>query len=429
MLLPSRQQALDTFLHKLFPAFDLSGLAVRTVVPTGGPAVTIIYIQHLIDPADLERLVLTPLSRGPANGSPAEIAASGRFPAPTLQVATDAEALQKGLYAGLAALHFDGHAAALLVGSPQTNRTLSAFGSGTDNNVAVLYRHLPTADLRVVRIAHNRTAVVYLQSQAAPDVVQAAVDFAGQLGTMPPKMAWWRAMLDILRLPKVLECPQPTAAAAALKLGYVAILTDHHPLPLLAPTTLELLLSGPRDVTLPTAVQRLVVWPRVVAASAGLLIGAMLIAITSYHHTLLPGPFLVALAATRQNAPLPIVLEIALVAALSDAAQAAACRFGGQRILFLAWMGAVIAIMGSMQVGVIGAMSGMASISSMIIRDVLPNPALPRMLRIWQYIFMVAGAGLGVYGITLLVFALLVYLGEERILTNPIRLSPGAVTQ
>lgn len=65
----------------------------------------------------------------------------------------------------------------------------------------------------------------------------------------------------------------------------------------------------------------------------------------------------------------------------------------------------------------------------MIIRDVLPNQALGRLLRIWRYLFMVAGAGLGVYGITLLTFAMLVYLGQEQVFANPIRIAPGAVTR
>ena len=402
---------------------------MRTLTPPGSPAVTIIYLRDLMDPADLERLVLTPLSQGAIAGAPTDLARSGRFPAPTLEVAETAGALRDGLFFGLAAIHIDGHAAALLVGSPQASRPLTAFGSGTDHNVAVLYRHLPSPDLRVERMNGNRTALVYLQSKAAPDVVRAVAAWAGHLSPQPPQMVWWQAALDILRLPQAQECSLPSAMAAALEQGYVAVMTDHLSVPLLAPTTLELLLSGPKDVTLPPAVRRLVILPRVIAAMIGLLVGALLIAITGYHHTLLPGTFLVALAATRQNAPLPIVLEVFLVSALSDVAQAAAIRLGGQRILFLAWTGSVIAIIGAMQVGVIGAISGITAIGAMIIRDLLPNPALGRVLRIWRYLFMVVGAGLGVYGITLLTFAMLSYLGEERILANPIRLSPGAVTQ
>lgn len=402
---------------------------MRTLAPPGSPAVTVIYIRDLMDPADLERLVLTPLSHGAVAGAPADLARIGRFPAPTVQVAEEAGALRDGLYAGLAAIHIDGHATALLVGSPQTIRPFSAFDAGTDHNVAVLYRHLPSPDLRVERLTGNRTAVVYLQSKAPAPVVRAVAAWAGQLGPQPPQMPWWKAVIGVLRLPAAQECAVPAALAAALEHGYVAVLTDHRSVPMVAPATIELLLSSAKDLNLPPAVRWLAVRARVLAFFWGLELGALLIAITAYHHSLVPGPFLVAMAATRQNAPLPISLEIFLASVLADAAQAAAYRLGGPRFLFLAWIATVLTIMGMMQVGVIGAISGITSIAAMIARDVLPNLALARVLRVWRYLFMMAGAGLGVYGLTLLTYAMLVYLGEEQICENPIRMSPRAVTR
>lgn len=92
MQLPSRQQALDAFVQRLFPAPELSELTIRALTPPGSPAVTIMYIRDLMDPADLERLVLTPLAQGSIAGAPADLARSGRFPAPTLQVAEAAGA-------------------------------------------------------------------------------------------------------------------------------------------------------------------------------------------------------------------------------------------------------------------------------------------------------------------------------------------------
>lgn len=195
----------------------------------------------------------------------------------------------------------------------------------------------------------------------------------------------------------------------------------------MAPTTLELLFQARGDSALPPAVKKVIFWPRLVAAVLGLTLNASLVAVSAYHHSLMPGPFLVAMATTRGNLPLPVVGEMLLVSVISDSLESAVVRTGGRKLLVLAQVGSLLAFMTLMQVGMLGAISGAVGIVDNAIRATLPNPATKRAVRLWRYFFIGAGAGLGMTGMTLLFFLLMIYVAEEQALGHPIRLPPAEV--
>jgi len=388
------------------------------------------YIHDLVPPSDLERLVLAPLAPGGLAGSPNDVARSGRFPAPLLTVVEEGVALRDGLLSGLTGVHIAGYPAALLIGGGRAPRLESSFSSDTEHNLRMLFRHLPDPGVNIRRVIGTggvSCAVAFVESAARPEVVQAVTDWAGRMSAQEPRMPLWRAALGSVRLPPAVECTVPTTAAAALQKGYIFVAADHLVTPLLAPTTLELLLDGPHDAALPPAVRRLVLWPRLFAVAVGLLLAAFLIAVTAYHHSLVPGPFLVAIASSRQNAPFPIVLEMFIVAFIGDAAEAASMRIGKAQLALVPWIGVTLAVIGAMQVGILGPLTGFASVVAVVVRDTLPSRALGRTVRIWRYFFMAAAAALGMYGMTLLVFAALIYLGEERFFAHSVRFAPDSV--
>ncbi len=416
----------------LFTQPDLFGLIVRPVDPPAGPAVTVAYISGLMDPSDLERLVLVPLASGLPDAPPDTIARSSRFPAPELRAVNDTKALQDGLLGGLAALHIAGHKGTLLVGTGQPPKAKDAFGYNLGENVNMVRQVLPRADLRVEMLQgpeKSLSAVLYLHGTAAPGTVQAVRGWARNLRAKKAQTPLWKTLPDVLRLPPAVEAPKPAMVADALRHGYIAVLADHLPGALLAPMTLDLLLTGPNDVTLSPALRRAVILPRLYATGLAMTLGAWFVAVSSYHHSLIPGPFLMALASSRRNMPFPIVLEMLLVLALDEGISAAVKRLEGQRWTFLAILGIALALMAALQAGVIGPLSAIIGIAIVVALQILPNPALGRAARIWAYGFIAAAAGLGVYGMALLAFVLFVYLGEERPFGHPLRRPPGAMVR
>lgn len=424
------QTEFATAINALFPNPDLAGVVVRPMTSPGGRPFTVAYIADLVEPSDLERLVLIPLAQGPVSVSPEALMRENRFPAAVLQCVADAGALSTGLLGGLIAVHVDGFPQALLVGTGQQVAPSTEFGPDLGANIAILHRQLPVPGLQIERISGesgNQCGLVYLDGVPDPKTLQKAREWSRQLRARPAAAAWWRPLLSMLRLPTAVETPSAAFAAEALRRGYIAVVADHQPYPLLAPTTLELLLASPRDADLPAPVRRAATMPRLAAALIGLTLNAFLAAITAYHHSLLPGPFLVALAASRGNLPFPIVMEVLLACVISDAFQVVALKSGGSRFTLGALIGIVLAYMTAMQVGLLSAVVGFASMLEAAARATLPNIALGRTVRIWRYLFIGAASALGVYGMTLLLVVMLAYLGDERALAHPVRLPPAGI--
>jgi putative Ca2+/H+ antiporter (TMEM165/GDT1 family) len=416
--IPPHQESFVSMVHSLFPNLRLLGIVIRTVNLTFGPPATIAYFKRSVSAADLEAYVLEPLARGSSVGDFCELVGSGRFPAPIVETVQDADSLCRGLILGLIAVHVNGSASAVLVGTAAANQPQTSFGPALVENLATLYHALPHADLKVkagTAVQDNIYAAVYLQGIAPPETVQAVRSWAEQLSPQAMTKHWWQAALGAFRLPSVVRVQSPLTMALFLRRGYVAVFAEHLTEPLLGPASLSLLLASTGDIDISPALRRLVIWSRLMACQVSLTLGAVLIAFTSYHHGLIPGAFLMAMAATRQNMPFPTVLEMFFLAMLGDVAQAAALLIGGRRLGFLAWIASILAGMVLVQMGVVGSTSVTASIISLAVRDILPSQELRRVITVWRYLFMAAATALGIYGLTLMAYAFIVYLSDTDI--------------
>lgn len=422
--LPKDHRSFAAAVTAMFPELDLAGVTIRTITRPGAADATLVYMPSLMDPSDLERLVLAPIARGLPDLPSAHLARLGCFPAPEQRIAETAQTLQEGLLAGLAGIHIDGHGQVLLLGSGKAEQPAATFGPDLGANVAILRRHLPLPALRCEVITGpegRRCALVYLQGRASAETLAAMRRWITAQAQGQQKAAWWNTASGWLRLPAAMDTDSPPEAAAALRLGYAAVLDDFLPGARLGPLTLDLLLSAPGDQALAPPLHRLVRWPRLVAAVAGLVLSAFFVASASYHHAVIPGPFLVALASSRQNPALPVVAEILLVELLGDAIRTRTQRLGGRYLVLLSFIGTVLAITIAVQAGLLGAVSGVVGIASATLVQVFPNRTLRRAVRVWRYLFIGAAAGLGIYGVSLLWFMMVVYLQEEASFGHPIR--------
>lgn len=428
--IPSQQSLFLAQVRQLFPRLESAGVLVRELLPPGSRAVTVVCLSSLMADSDLERLVLAPLASGAITDAPATLVRSGRFAAAHLQCTCDGERLVAGLLEGMAAIHVDGFDGVLLVGSTLQESPQPRFGPDLEANVALLHRQVRQADLLIdfhTRADGTRVAVIHRSSRSTPATVQAVRSWSINLSATPAPAPLWLSLLTVLRVPPAITVPSPAAVAEALTRGYVAVLRENHAQPLVAPTTLGLLFSSPGDATRSPAFPRIAAWPRGLAALIGLTLSAGLVAATAYHHSLVPGPFLVALGASRINLPFPVVGEILLVSMLSDSFYAAALQMGERWLALVAIVANLLALMAMMQVGVLGGVTGVVGIVDAAVRAALPNATLRNLISRGRYLFIGAAAGLGIFGMALLFFLVLVYVAEERPLEHPLRLPPSGV--
>ncbi|HYF91983.1 MAG TPA: spore germination protein [Symbiobacteriaceae bacterium] len=423
MTLPPSGERFIALLHSLFAQFDRCGVAVHLLRPPTGPALTVVFIADLIVRDDVERLILRPLSTGLPPVPLEQLTHTGLLSAPVQRPAKTPLDLLQGLHSGLAAIHVEGQEGALLVGSSLGAAEQSAFQSDLSANVAMLRRALadPRLCTEVVEDGgQGRTCLVYLHGAVSGKTLDAIRAWARQSGKQGRQDKWWTALVAILRLPQTWDCPSPAAAAETLRSGHVAVFFDRLPCAQIAPTTLSLLAQAPQDVNLPPALRRLLPWPRMVAALFSLTVSAGYVAVTSYHHSLIPGPFLIALASSRQNKPLPIQIEVITLFLLDDGLWAAAHR-GSPRYLFSAAFATVLVATALLHAGIVGPATVTTAITTSVLMHLLPSESVTRPVRLWRYLFVGAAAGLGGFGMALIAFGLMAYLAGETRFHHPLR--------
>jgi spore germination protein KA len=110
--------------------------------------------------------------------------------------------------------------------------------------------------------------------------------------------------------PQILATERPDKAAINLLEGRVIVLVNGSPFCLIMPAVLVDFLSSPEDLNLKYQFSNLLKIVRMIAAFLALLLPGLYVAITSYHHELIPTELLFAIATSREAVPFPVIIEI-----------------------------------------------------------------------------------------------------------------------
>lgn len=358
------------------------------------------------------------------------------------EVESRVSALLEKVVTGMSAVLIDGCGEAVLMetrGYPArpVNRTTNesvvigaqeGFVESLRTNMTLLRRYLPsyrliTECLSVGSAAPCRVTLAYLDGVADPSLVDAARRrlMGIDAGTVQGLGAVQQFIEDspFALLPQMLQTERPDRAAACLAEGQVALLADNSPYALVAPVTLFHQLHASDDSF---ARWQYGSFLRLIRAT-GMLISVFLpglyIALTDYHMHLLPLSLLGSIAEARSNVPFPILAEILIMEFSFYLINEAGTRMPQQ-------IGSALGIVGAL-------ILGQAAVSASIISPILiiivaitglGNYAIPDYgfgiaLVICRLFVIACGAALGLYGVCLAAFFMLVGLAGMRSLGVP----------
>ena len=213
----------------------------------------------------------------------------------------------------------------------------------------------------VGKISKTKVAICYLKDVTNPDLIAEAkyrinnlnIDYllsAGQLEQFiadNPKSAF----------PQIVSTERPDRTCQYLLRGRVAILINGSPFALIIPGMLIDFLTSPEDVNLNYLYANFLRIIRAIALIVSLTLPGLYIAVTNYHHELIPTELLFAMITARQAIPFPIIFEILLMEFSFELIQEASIRVPSSF---------------STTVGIIGALIlGDAAISASIVSPIL----------------------------------------------------------
>ena len=347
------------------------------------------------------------------------------------------EAILEQVVGGMTAVLADGSDEAALLetrGYParNVNRTTNesvvigaqeGFVESLRTNMTLLRRYVPSHRLiieclSVGRDVKCRVALSYLEGVANPEIVKAVRSRVLRIDA--PVVQGLGAVQQLIEdspwalLPQMLQTERPDRAASCLAEGQVVLLADNSPYALAAPITLFHQLHASDDSFARWQYGTFLRLIRVAGMLISVFLPGLYIALTDYHMHLLPLSLLASIAEARANVPFPILAEILIMEFSFYLINEAGTRMPQQ-------IGSALGIVGAL-------ILGQAAVSASIISPILiiivaitglGNYAIPDYgfglgLVICRLFVIACGAALGLYGVCLAAFVMLVGLCGMR---------------
>lgn len=196
-----------------------------------------------------------------------------------------------------------------------------------------------------------------------------------------------------------LKTERPDRAAAMLAEGKVVVIVQGSPFALVLPSTAADLLEASEDnyVRLPEAnFMRLI---RLAGMTLSLLLPGLFVAIMLYHHEVIPTDLLLAIEASREKVPFPLVAELLLMELAFELIKEASVRVPSP-------IGSTLGIIGGLILGQAAVEANIVSPILIIIVSIAglgtfatPSASFSRSLSLMRFVFLLFGAVAGLLGI------------------------------
>jgi spore germination protein KA len=204
----------------------------------------------------------------------------------------------------------------------------------------------------------------------------------------------------------MISTERPDYVSELLVAGRVAVIVSGSPNVLIIPTTFFDLMHSAEDTYIRFPYVNLLRYIRYIAGFLALLLPGLYLAITNYHHEMIPTDLLLAIEASREKVPFPSLVEILLMEFSFELIREAGIRVPGP-------IGPTLGIIGALILGQAAVAANIVSPILIIIVAVtgigsfaIPNYSLAYSIRIMRFAFIFFGACAGFLGITLGLFLL-----------------------
>jgi spore germination protein KA len=215
-------------------------------------------------------------------------------------------------------------------------------------------------------------------------------------------------------LPGALTTERPDRTASYLSEGNVALLADNSPYALIVPVTFWSLLQTAEDYYLRFPFGAFIRYIRLIALLITVLVPALYIAVVNYHHEMIPTELMLFIASSRENVPMPALVELILMDLTFELIREAGTRIPnviGPTVGLVASLvlgqAAVEAKLISPLMVLIVAVTGLASFA-------IPHYVTSYGVRAWRFFVLAGAAVLGFYGMAAAVFLMVLYVSGLR---------------
>lgn len=324
------------------------------------------------------------------------------------------------------------------VAEPETQKVVRGPREGLiedlETNLTLVRKRLKTPALKIVcrsvgRRSNTELAVLHLEGVADPKVLAEVharlnkIDIDGIMDSGELEQLIEDNTMSVF--PQVGNTERPDNIAAALLNGRVAILVDNSPFALIVPNVLTDMLQSSDDYYERFQFSSLIRILRYVLAFVALLSPALYVAITTFHHEMIPTDLLTNLVHARAGVPFPTVIEAGLMELAFEALREAGLRLPKAVGQAVSIVGALIIGQAAVEAGLVSPIMVIVVAATGIASFTIPAFNGAVVTRMLKFPLLAAAGTLGLYGISLALAIIIIHLTSLRSFGVPY-LSPMA---
>jgi len=231
-----------------------------------------------------------------------------------------------------------------------------------------------------------------------------------------------------LPTPQVIYTERPDRVSRYLANGRIAIIVSGSPFALVVPATMWNLFHATEDEYVRFPYANLLRVVRLFAIFLTLLLPGIYIAITNYHHEMIPTDLLLAIEASREKVPFPSVFELLIMEVSFELIREAGIRIPGP-------IGPTLGIIGALILGQAAVSANIVSPILIIIVAVtgigsfaIPNFSLAYSFRLQRFAYIALGATAGFLGISFGLFIMFLWIAKAKSFGVPVLVPYGPTT-
>ena len=294
-----------------------------------------------------------------------------------------------------------------------------AFTEAIRTNTSMIRRfvnneNLVIESLSVGKVTKTKCAVCYMKDIANDDLV-AEVKY--RLNNLDIDTIISSGQLEQLiednskcSLPQMLSTERPDKAANHILSGRVVVIVNGSPCVLIMPCVFVDFLSSAEDPNLKFQYANLLKFVRLVAFFITLLLPGLYVAITNFHHEIIPTELLFAIVASRESVPFPIIVEILAMEISFELIREASLRVPSPIGTTIGIIGALILGQAAVEASIVSPILIIIIAITGITSFAIPDFYLSFHLRIARFLYIIAGFLAGFLGIGIVLFGHLILL-------------------
>ncbi|SDH02822.1 spore germination protein KA [Alteribacillus persepolensis] len=268
------------------------------------------------------------------------------------------------------------------------------------------------------KVTNTDVEIMYIDGLAESDIVQEVENRLNRINTDSILESGYIEELiedqTATTFPTIAHSERPDVVTGNLLEGKIAIFIDGTPFVLMVPAVFVQFFQSVDDYysrfDIATSIRLL----RIIIFITSLFAPAVYVAATTFHQEMIPTQLLIVLAAQREAAPLPAVVEAILMEIIFEVLREAGVRMPKA-------VGQTISIVGALVIGQAAVQAGIVSPAMVIVVAVTaiasfatPSYNIAIAARLIRFVNMIAAATFGFYGIILTFIVLLIHLCSLR---------------